>query len=248
MRSMDSSGTDGVITELKSALRDLADRLSASLREDLVSVVLFGGAARGQFDPRVSDANVMVVLRADSLEILDAISVATQPFLRQFQLSLLTVTEEDLPDSAEVFPTKFLDIQRYHETLWGKDVTTAFAVPRDRLERHALRQLMNLHLRLRQVYLEARGRPEVLDRMIRRSVSTLLLQLGILLELRSGKRCETNEEVLENASAAGLDRERLTEFLDFKYERRDVAVDALPEFYGSFMREVAVAMKLGTIR
>lgn len=221
------------------------DRLKGSLGDDLVSAVLFGGAARGRFDPAVSDANVMLVLRTVTIDILDRVGAATEPFRLLFQLSLLTVTEDDLADSVEVFPTKFLDIQRHHETLWGKDVTSTFEVPRDRLKRHALRQLMNLHLRLRQVYLEARSRPEQLDGMIRRSVSTLLLQLGILLELRTGRACETTGELLDAASTAGLEKKKIGEFIDFKYGRHDVEATALPAFYGAFMREVEAALKLG---
>jgi predicted nucleotidyltransferase len=236
---------DDVLARLKVSLGELVEGLKTALGEDLISVVLFGGAARGRFDPAVSDANVMLVLRAVSIETLDRVSRAAEPFRRVFQLSLLTVTEGDLADSVEVFPTKFLDIQRHHETLWGKDVASTFEVPRDRLKRHALRQLMNLHLRLRQVYLEARNRPEQLDGMIRRSVSTLLLQLGILLELQTGKACETTEEILASAAAAGLDRTKIGEFIEFKYGRHDVNVDALSVFYGAFMHEVESALRLG---
>jgi len=242
---MQSASGDEVLTRLKVSLGELVERLNAALGDDLVSVVLFGGAARGRFDPAVSDANVMLVLRTVSIGVLDRISTAVEPFRLVFQLSLLTVTENDLADSVEVFPTKFLDIQRHHETLWGKDVTSTFEVPRDRLKRHALRQLMNLHLRLRQVYLEGRNRPEQLDGMIRRSVSTLMLQLGILLELRTGKVCETTEEVLNAAASANLDSAKLAEFIDFKYGRHDVDVAALPAFYDSFMREVEAALRLG---
>lgn len=242
---MQSPSGDEVLARLRVSLGELVDRLKAALGDDLVSVVLFGGAARGRFDPAVSDANVMLVLRAVSIAVLDKIGTAVEPFRLVFQLSLLTVTEEDIVDSVEVFPTKFLDIQRHHQTLWGKDVVSAFDIPRDRLKRHALRQLMNLHLRLRQVYLEARNRPEQLDGMIRRSVSTLILQLGILLELRTGKECETTEEILDAAALANLDRAKLVKFIDYKYGRCDVEVSALPAFYDSFMQAVESTLRLG---
>jgi predicted nucleotidyltransferase len=248
MIEMQSTSVDDALARLKGALNEFVERLRTALGDELISVVLFGGAARGRFDPAVSDANVMLVLRSVTTELLDRISTASEPFRRMFKLSLLTVTESDLPDSVEVFPTKFLDIQRFHETLWGKDVTTAFEVPRDRLQRHAMRQLMNLYLRLRQVYLEARNRPEQLDSMIRRSVSTLLLQLGILVELKTGKACESVEDVLAAVGSANLDRTKIAEFIEFKYGRHDVAPDALPAFYGAFMREVEAVMKLGAVR
>jgi hypothetical protein len=239
---------DETLLRLKSSLSEFVDRLRHSIGDDLISVVLFGGAARGHFDPAISDANVMLVLREASLATLDKIASAAEPFRLAFKLSLLTVTEGDLGDSVEVFPTKFLDIQRHHELIWGRDVASALAIPKERLQRQALRQLMNLHLRLRQVYLEVRNRPEQLDGMIRRSLSTLLLNLGILLELRSGRPCETTEKVLSAAESAGFDAKQIAAFTDFKYGRHSVSAADLPGFYDSFMRAVAAALTLGEAR
>src|SRR3989442_15774605 len=153
------------LTRLKDTLSTFVERLRAALGDDLVSVVLFGGAARGVFDPAASDANVMLVLRQVSLPLLDRVANAADAVRREFALSLLMLTESDLADSCEVFPTKFLDIRRHHEILWGRDVAGALVVPRERLERQARRELMNLHLRLRQAYLESRRRPEQLAAM-----------------------------------------------------------------------------------
>jgi len=161
---------------------------------------------------------------------------------------LLTLTESDLGDSAEIFPTKFLDIQRHHRTIWGREIADAFVVPHDRLARQAVRQLMNLHLRLRQTYLEARTRPEALDAMLLLSVTTLLINLGILLELKLGRPVAVGDELLATAAGAGLDRARLEEIIAFKQERRIPAGAALPVFYEQFMRQVEAAFRLAELR
>ncbi len=229
---------------VKIALEGFVERLRTALGEGLISVILFGSVARGSFDPAVSDVNVMLVLTSVTVPILDQIAVAAELTRRECLLSLLTVTEADLGDSAELFPTKFLDIQRNHRTLWGREVAASLAVPRDRLQRQARRQLVNLHLRLRQLYLEARTRPERLDAVIRRSATTLLHNLGLLLELKLGQRCDSAESILAAAAEAGCDRAQLARFIDFKHGRGTVTAAELPAFYEAFMQQVAAAIRV----
>ena len=232
------------IEKLKACLAGFVERLRAAIGDELISVVLFGGAARGSFDPTRSDANVMLVLRKVSMPMLDEIALAAEPVRREFALSLLTVTEEDLGDSAELFPTKFLDIQRNHETLWGRPVAASLAVPRDRLLRQARRELMNLHLRLRQVYLESRKRPEQLDAMIRRSTTTLTLNLGLLLELRNGQPCEDPAALLDAAARAGLDRAPLAQIVELKQARTSMNVAELLRLYAALMALVEATIRV----
>ena len=229
---------------LRSGVTEFAERLNAGLGGELTAVVLFGSAVRGNFNPGTSDANVMLVLRSVSVPILDQIATAAEPLRREFALSLLTVTEEDLGDSAELFPTKFLDIQRNNEVIFGRDVMTSLAVPLDRLRRQARRQLMNLHLRLRQVYLESRARPEQLAAMIQRSVITLTLNLGLLLELRTGKPCEDADALLAGAQEAGVYRGELQKFIEFKHARTAIPPAELRRFYELFMELVAAAIRM----
>jgi predicted nucleotidyltransferase len=230
---------------LKVTLSAFVERLRAALGENLISVVLYGGAARGVFDEAASDANVMLVLREVKLPLLGSIADEADVVRREFALTLLTLTESDLADSREVFPTKFLDIRRHHEILWGRDVASALVVPRERLERQARRELMNLQLRLRQLYLESRRRPEQLAAMLRRSTTTLILNLGVLLEAATGQPCEGHAATLAAAGAAGLDRARLEEFLDFKSGRRCVETTELEGVYEAFMCAVEAALSLG---
>ena len=238
------TAVDPELQRVKVVLDGFVERLRASLCDSLVSVILFGSVARGRFDPAVSDVNVMLVLSSVTVPMLDQVAVAADPVRREYALSLLTVTEADLGDSVELFPTKFLDIRRNHQTLWGREIAATLDVPRDRLQRQARRQLVNLHLRLRQMYLEARTRPERLDAILRRSTTTLFHHLGLLLELKLGQPCEGPDATLAAAARAGWDRALLEKFIGFKHGRSAVAAAELPGFYEVFMQQVESAIRL----
>jgi hypothetical protein len=230
LAGMTQPASPQALSQLNADLSGLAERLRSALGDDLISLALYGGAARGTFDPAVSDVNLMLVLRDASLASLDRVATALEPLRLAYKVKLMTLTAADLDGAAELFPTKFLDIERHHVTLFGAE-PGGWQVPRERLQRQALRQLVNLRLRLLQVYLESRNQPEQLDAMIRRSVTPLLLNLGVLLELKSGHRCSEIGEVVEHSAVAGVDGSSIDKLLEFKYKHRSSNVALLHGCY-----------------
>ena len=71
---------------------------------------------------------------------------------------------------------------------------------------------------------------------------------AVCLELRSGKPCESTEEVLVAAEAAGIEAKQISAFIDFKYGRNPIPAADLPKFYDAFMRSVSAAAALGETR
>ena len=229
---------------VQDALDTFCAQLHAGLGTKLTAVVLYGGLAKGEFTPKTSDVNVMVVLQEVSVEILDQMIPSLDEARRIFQLNLLTVTEADLADSAEVFPIKFLDIQRHHRTLFGKDVASALNVPRERLRRQCAREIMNLQLRLRQFYLERRQRPELIESTLQRSVATLLINLSVAMELKTGQSFPTKAAVVESAGNIGIDAKLLHQLLLLKRGEFKPSVSELKPLYASFMKVVQQAVEL----
>jgi hypothetical protein len=64
----------------------------------------------------------MIVLDEVNIAALDKAAPIIRGGVRDFRLAPLLLCESDLRYSIEVFPIKFLDMQRYHRVLWGKDV------------------------------------------------------------------------------------------------------------------------------
>ncbi|MEY2597957.1 MAG: hypothetical protein RLZZ142_216 [Verrucomicrobiota bacterium] len=239
MESLFSETVPGPVQE---GLRGFVSRLKEALEAGLVSVLLYGGSAKGHFQDGVSDLNVLVVLDHVTLERLDSISEAVLWSAGFARLRVMTLAEEDLSDSAEVFSTKFQDIQRHHVVLFGEDLCGRMAISKERLERQAKRELVNLHLRLRQTYVELRGRPEGLEAMLKRSVTALLLNLGVLLELKTGVRSEDLGAVVRLAGGQGFSEERLRAFLDLKNGKAPQG--NIRDLYRAFAQSVEAALGL----
>src|SRR5581483_10201462 len=159
---------------------------------------LYGGIVRGEFVPDRSDVNVMLVFKTISLEVLDVVRLRLAEIRRDVPISPLTLTEEDLADSAEVFPIKFLSIQRDYRLLWGTDVVASLQIPRDRLRRQCARELMNLQMRLRQSYLrQGHQRDFFTEANLLKAISPFFTLLAALIELKSGRVVTKKVEIAE---------------------------------------------------
>src|SRR5580693_1149298 len=107
----------GAPGEITAAIDKLTDALSRAAGPNLAGLILYGGLARGRFRPGNSDVNVVVLLHDASFSALIEIAPALQAARRSAGVEPMILTLREVSEAADVFPTKFLDIKRYHVVL-----------------------------------------------------------------------------------------------------------------------------------
>ena len=229
---------------LDEPLRRWCQILSDALGDALQAVVLYGGLAKGEFVTGHSDINLVILLRTASLVVLDRAAPILQQGAREFRLSPMLLTEAELREAAEVFPIKFQDMQRHHVVLWGEEVLDRVTVTRAQLILRCEQELRNLVLRLRQSYIERAQRPELLQVALNHGVSSLLVNLGVLLELKTGKPVHTKQDALEQAAQLGLPEAPLRQVWALKRGESAPDAPALRQLYAAFMDSVQQAAGL----
>ncbi len=131
-------------------LQELVNRLQQACGENLVSVVLFGSAAREDFHEQFSDVNLLVVMRDLQPSTFAPISRVLQWWSREEKLRPpMVMTLEELRESADVFAIELLDIKDSHKTLFGQDVVAAIEVPMNLHRIEVEHELRTALLRLR---------------------------------------------------------------------------------------------------
>lgn len=214
------------------------DDFAKTLGDSLQAVVLFGGLAKDEFVPEQSDVNILIVLRRVDVNVLDRAAPLVRQGRLEFGLSAMLMTEADLRDSAEIFPIKFLDMQRRHKVLWGEDPFAKVTVAHDNLRLRCEQELRNLSLRLRQSYIQRADRPELLQAALNHAVSSLLVNVGALLEIKNGKPVETKHDALANAVQLGIPVEPIRQAWALKLGETRPEPDALRKLFASFMQAV----------
>ena len=182
--------------------------------------------------------NVLLVFRSVNLDILDQVAPLIRQGVLEFRLTAMLVTEADLRDSADVFPIKFQDMQRHHRVLWGEDPFPKVSIAREHVRLRCEQELRNLSLRLRQSYIQRNDRPDLLQIALNRAVSSLLVNLGVLMELKTGRLAESKQDALANAAQLGIPSEPLRQAWALKCGEFKPAAGDLRKLFGSLMEAV----------
>lgn len=105
--------------EIRGAAGRFGSELSSAIGDALEAVVLYGSLVKGDYSPATSDHNVALVLKDDHAAVLRGISATMRKARPSDRTTLLVLTQEEIANARDVFPLKFQDIARAHETVHG---------------------------------------------------------------------------------------------------------------------------------
>lgn len=163
--------TDAKLTELVNRLKEFA-------ATNLECIILFGSAARGDFQPGLSDINVACILKSLSVEELGRLAGVVKWWcVEQKEPSPLFFTGDELRQAADVFAIEILDMKHGRRVLYGKDVVANIEVPMNLHRVQVEHDLRTIILKLRQHYLRSYGNSNELAPILRKSFSGVLTLL-----------------------------------------------------------------------
>ena len=110
-------------------LNEFVERLQKDGGDNLESVVLYGSAVTGEYDPEFSNINLMCILRDASYANLKVLSSAVESWFKEGHRPPLFITREELERSTDVFVIELMDLRRQHRVLFGADYVGALEIP-----------------------------------------------------------------------------------------------------------------------
>ena len=164
----------------KTTVEQFAERVRGALGNRLVSVMLFGSAARrGLAGP----ADTLVICDRVDAGILAALAEASRGWTRDGHPAPLVFGEAEWKDSADVFAIELGDIRSHHQILAGRDPWAGLTVRDEDVRRQLEHELRGKVTRLRQAFIGAARHPAELGRALTGSVSGFLTMLRAVLRL-----------------------------------------------------------------
>lgn len=186
--------------------RSYVDELLVLFGDELVSVVLYGSAARGHFHQGASDLNLLVLLRAVDPDVLRRGSLLARHWAEAGNPPPLFLGEAEWQRSGDVFPIEMEDMRDAHRVLWGRDPFVEVRTDREHLRLQCEHELKAKQIRLREHYLLVADNPVEVARLLRASFSTFLTLFRTVLRLADSPVPEQPEEVIRAvAGQAGWD-------------------------------------------
>jgi predicted nucleotidyltransferase len=227
-------------------INEFLEKMKAAADTNLVSVVLYGSAAQGEFHPEYSDLNLLCVVRETRFAALSRIAAVVEWWRGKKHRPPLVLTPEELKTTADVFSIEFSDMKQRYRVLWGEDVLKSLEVPmhlhRSQLE-YELREKLFL---LRQHVMLAAGKETQLWDVLLQSLSSFVtLFRHVLVEMGKTERQHSLDAVKELASRLNFDASPFVQLIEVrakKIERKQLRAADIAGGYLSAIEKVAVAV------
>jgi predicted nucleotidyltransferase len=225
-------------------IKEFVEKMRAAAGSNLESVILYGSAASGDYNPAFSNVNLFCVLRNTSYPKLRSLAPVVQWWDRQKQPPPLFMTREELERSRDVFTIEFVDMVQHHRVLWGDDVIDKLQIPM-RLHRlqveYELREKLIL---LRQhVLLAGDNERRIWELMVRSVASFATLFRHALIALGESAPLTRRDAVARLGSRVGFNPSGIEQVLDAREHKGNLqklhAVDILGAYVAAVEKVVS---------
>lgn len=167
----------------KDVVGQFTKKLIDGLGDNLVSIILFGSAAEGEFIEGKSDINLLIVLlRARAID-LNIIMDVGRKFIGKGLAIPLIFEKDHVSTSLDTFPIEFSDMKRRHIVLFGEDPLEKAVIERKNLRYQCERELKSMLVNLRRGFLQTDGKGGNIQSVLENSLSSLLAACKGLLWL-----------------------------------------------------------------
>jgi hypothetical protein len=187
-------------------LEDLVTQLRSAYGTHLAAVVLYGSAAAGDYIPRKSDYNILLLLDTIEPSTLAAASSVARAWHDAGNPPPMTMTLSEWRRSSDVFPMEYADILERHRVLYGAAPFDGISVSREHLRLELEQQVLGKLLQLRQGALLAGTDGKRQLALVAASLSTMMVLFRAVLRLHGEKPEGDNVTVAQRvAGLAGFD-------------------------------------------
>lgn len=206
---------------------DLVERLRGQLNGQLVSVILYGSAAMGDWDEGTSDINALCVVERLSPSELLKCEPIFQWWKGRGNPSPLLLTTEEVRTSTDCFPMEFHDMRDRRRILYGTDVIQGLEIDWSFYRAQVEHELRAKLIRLRQKAAEVLSAPPRMLRLLADSLSTFcVLGRHSLVLSRAEPRYKKAEIIAELESSLGRRLDGAAQILRLRSGEAPAGIDA----------------------
>ena len=226
---------------LNAALNTLVEQLGGGVAPGC-SVLLYGSAARGDWDAKRSDVNLLLVVEDPSPAALARLRNAVKGWHEAGFTPPLLIGRTEWGRATDVFPIELTDMRLSHRVLAGPDPLTGQSVDPEDLRAALESSLRGKLMRLRQAYVRFHDVMPVLGGFATSSCSELLVLLravAVLLGRDPGSTADSAIDALQAELGEGTRAIR-----SVATHRRDPDWSCPPELFAQYLQAVQRAADL----
>jgi predicted nucleotidyltransferase len=216
---------------------DFAEDLKTVYGTNLISVVLYGSAASGEFRSKGSNINILTILDDAGLENLKKISKVVRKF-KYRRITPVFLTERYIDASRDVFPVEFLDMKDNHKIIYGKDILSEMSIDPKNMYFQCEHELKARLINLKRLYLKTSDAAVLRDALFKTFGSALHI-LRTLIGLKDNVSGYKREDVLKDiARVFKVDVAGLGHILEARNRNLKLSGRKLDGLYAAFVKDL----------
>jgi predicted nucleotidyltransferase len=219
--------------------KEITDDYKTIFGTELLSVILYGSGARGDYIPGKSDINFLIILSDKGIEDLaKALETVTHWRKRHVAIPLL-MTKDDVCSSLDAYPVEFLNLKRHYTLVFGEDILAPLSFQTHHLRLQIERELKAKILHLRKGYLESEGKERRLRELIKASLMAFISLFNALLTMKHMPVPDKIRDVIQAAAPVfGIDAPVFMKCADVREGRDRLSSAEIQTLIQDYLKEI----------
>lgn len=207
--------------------------------DGLISIILYGSGARGEYVPKKSDLNFLIILTERAMDGLKRAFPLVAKWRKRHVNIPLFLTEEYIASSLDTFPVEFLNLRENHVPLFGRDVLESLSFDKKNIRLQCERELKAKLLLLREAYLDSEGKAKGLGRVASASLIAFLSLFRAMLFLRDKAIPPRNRDLITaTAREIDFDETPFQELLTIREGKTKVSRDRMERLVEDYLETI----------
>jgi predicted nucleotidyltransferase len=207
--------------------------------DDLISIILFGSAARGEYIHKRSDINFLITLSESGMQRLKQ-AFSLIPKWRKKQVSTpLFLTNQYIQTALDSYPIEFLSMKQHHQVVYGVDVLSQIKIQSEHLRLQCERELRGKLIHLRQEYLNTGGKSKRIKHLVRFSLPAFVSIFSALLYLKQAEIPKLKKEIfLNTAEIFALDKAVFDKVLKLQANKSKLSKEEITGILEQYINQI----------
>jgi len=183
-------------------LSKITEDILEHLKDELLSIILYGSAVRGEYVEKKSDINLLIIVDKNDLTPYKLLWNVIDK-LNKTRINLVIMSPKYITKSLDTFPLEFLDMLHFSQTLYGKPIDNFVGhISKNSIRLACERELKVKLIALKSIYLRSKGKSKEIENVLFHSLTSLRV---ILLGLNYLKKGLTQSGTVELSKDAEID-------------------------------------------
>lgn len=207
--------------------------------EDLIAIILYGSAARGEYIPKKSDINFLIILSDVGIKNLRPVLSLIPKWKKRNVSTPLILTEKYIQSSLDSFAIEFLAMKQSCQVVYGEAILEKIEIKPEHLRLQCEREMRGKLIHLREGYLNTNGKPAQLIRLISRSLPAFSSIFSALLSLKNEEAPGSKRDIFkQTAKVFMLDHSVFEKVLELKNAKSKLKKEQLYSLMEQYIEQI----------